>query len=301
MSELLSALLPGVPQIAIIYVQATLLPMRRRWLFVALEAVLSCAALLVRFSAGGTTSFIVHTVISAASMLVLPPLFYRRIIPLAWRLVATAVAVLLMFLGEVACGTLWAAGGNEYSLEAIQSAPLLQSTVIHLFFVAVVLMGGRLFKALFKKQQIERLATRRGQMLLCALPISQALLVWTLLLIMVQVGDVESRGLVLTCALALITLCIASDVLVIRSVNGYWRTLDEDRYAKTLKQRLQEQLDGFEHLNAQIASTAHLRHDMRNHLLVLGALIDRGELTQADAYADNILAELEKTDFGEAV
>lgn len=301
MSELLSALLPGVPQIAIIYIQATLLPMRRRWLFVTLEAALSCAALLVRFSAGGTPSFIVHTVISVAGMLVLPPLFYRRIIPLAWRLVATAVAVLLMFLGEVACGVLWAAGGNEYSLEAIQSAPLLQSTVIHLFFVAIVLMGGRLFKTLFKKQQIERLATRRGQMLLCALPISQALLVWTLLLIMVQVGDVESRGLVLTCALALITLCIASDVLVIRSVNGYWRTLDEDRYAKTLKQRLQEQLDGFERLNAQIASTAHLRHDMRNHLLVLGALIDRDELAQADAYADNILAELEKTDFGEAV
>ena len=301
MSELLSALLPGVPQIAIIYIQATLLPMRRRWLFATLEAVLSCAALLVRFSAGGTTSFIVHTVISAASMLVLPPLFYRRIIPLAWRLVATAVAVLLMFLGEVACGTLWAAGGNEYSLEAIQSAPLLQSTVIHLFFVAVVLMGGRLFKALFKKQQVERLATTRGQMLLCGLPISQALLVWTLLLIMVQVADVESRSLILTCALALITLCIATDVLVIRSVNGYWRTLDEDKYAKKLKQRLQEQLDGFEHLNAQIASTAHLRHDMRNHLLVLGALIDRGELAQADAYADNVLAELEKTDFGEAV
>ena len=301
MSELLSALLPGVPQIAIIYIQATLLPMRRRWLFATLEAVLSCAALLVRFSAGGTTSFIVHTVISAASMLVLPPLFYRRIIPLAWRLVATAVAVLLMFLGEVACGTLWAAGGNEYSLEAIQSAPLLQSTVIHLVFVAVVLMGGRLFKALFKKQQVERLATTRGQMLLCGLPISQALLVWTLLLIMMQVADVESRSLILTCALALITLCIATDVLVIRSVNGYWRTLDEDKYAKKLKQRLQEQLDGFEHLNAQIASTAHLRHDMRNHLLVLGALIDRGELAQADAYADNVLAELEKTDFGEAV
>ena len=301
MSELLSALLPGVPQIAIIYIQATLLPMRRRWLFATLEAVLSCAALLVRFSAGGTTSFIVHTVISAASMLVLPPLFYRRILPRAWRLVATAVAVLLMFLGEVACGTLWAAGGNEYSLEAIQSAPLLQSTVIHLFFVAVVLMGGRLFKALFKKQQVERLATTRGQMLLCGLPISQALLVWTLLLIMMQVADVESRSLILTCALALITLCIATDVLVIRSVNGYWRTLDEDKYAKKLKQRLQEQLDGFEHLNAQIASTAHLRHDMRNHLLVLGALIDRGELAQADAYADNVLAELEKTDFGEAV
>ena len=301
MSELLSALLPGVPQIAIIYVQATLLPMRRRWLFVTLEAVLSCAALLVRFSAGGTPSFIVHTVISAASMLVLPPLFYRRIIPLAWRLVATAVAVLLMFLGEVACGTLWAAGGNEYSLEAIQSAPLLQSTVIHLFFVAIVLMGGQLFKTLFKKQHIERLATTRGQMLLCGLPISQALLIWTLLLIMMQVADVESRGLVLTCALALIALCIATDVLVIRSVNGYWRTLDEDRYAKKLKQRLQEQLDGFENLNAQIASTAHLRHDMRNHLLVLGALIDRGELAQADAYADNVLAELEKTDFGEAV
>ncbi len=300
MSELLSVLLPSVPQVAIIYIQATLLPMRRRWLFVALEAVFSCTALLIRLSAGGTPSLVAHTVISATSMLVLPPLFYRRTIPLAWRLVATAVAVLLMFLGEVACGALWVTSGNEYSLEAIQSAPLMQSTIIHLFFVAVVLMGGRLFKTLFKKQQVERLTTTRGQMLLGGLPISQALLVWTLLLIMMQVGAVGSRGLVLTCALALVTLCIATDVLIIRSVNGYWRTLDEDKYAKKLKQRLQEQLDGFEHLNAQIASTAHLRHDMRNHLLVLGALIDRGELAQADAYTDDVLAELEKTSFDEA-
>ena len=233
-------------------------------------------------------------------MLVLPPLFYRRTIPLAWRLVATAVAVLLMFLGEVACGALWVTSGNEYVLEAIQSAPLMQSIIIHLFFVAVVLMGGRLFKTLFEKQQVERLTTTRGQMLLGGLPISQALLVWTLLLIMMQVGDVDSRSLVLTCALALVTLCIATDVLIIRSVNGYWRTLDEDKYAKKLKQRLQEQLDSFEHLNAKIASTARLRHDMRNHLLVLGALIDRGELAQADAYADDVLAELEKTSFDEA-
>ena len=309
MSELLSALLPIVPQIAIIYIQATLLPMRKRWLFVALEAVLSCAALLIGLSAGGTPSLVAHTVISATGMLVLPPLFYRRTIPLAWRLVATAVAVLLMFyilglvpilLGEVACGALWVTSGNEYFLEAIQSAPLMQSIIIHLFFVAVVLMGGRLFKTLFEKQQVERLTTTRGQMLLGGLPISQALLVWTLLLIMMQVGDVDSRGLVLTCALALVTLCIATDVLIIRSVNGYWRTLDEDKYAKKLKQRLQEQLDSFEHLNAKIASTARLCHDMRNHLLVLGALIDRGELAQADAYADDVLAELEKTSFDEA-
>ena len=266
----------------------------------ALEAVLSCAALLIGLSAGGTPSLVAHTVISATGMLVLPPLFYRRTIPLAWRLVATAVAVLLMFLGEVACGALWVTSGNEYVLEAIQSAPLMQSIIIHLFFVAVVLMGGRLFKTLFEKQQVERLTTTRGQMLLGGLPISQALLVWTLLLIMMQVGDVDSRSLVLTCALALVTLCIATDVLIIRSVNGYWRTLDEDKYAKKLKQRLQEQLDSFEHLNAKIAYTARLRHDMRNHLLVLGALIDRGELAQADAYADDVLAELEKTSFDEA-
>ena len=129
MSELLSALLPIVPQIAIIYIQATLLPMRKRWLFVALEAVLSCAALLIGLSAGGTPSLVAHTVISATGMLVLPPLFYRRTIPLAWRLVATAVAVLLMFLGEVACGALWVTSGNEYFLEAIQSAPLMLSLI----------------------------------------------------------------------------------------------------------------------------------------------------------------------------
>ena len=99
--------------------------------------------------------------------------------------------------------------------------------------------------------------------------------------------------------LVLIALCIVSDALLIRSVSGYWRTLDERKYAEKLEQRMQEQLDGFTRLNAQIASTAHLRHDMRNHLLVLSVFVDQGEFEQASAYADGVLAELEKVDHGE--
>ena len=301
MSELLSALLPAVPQAAMIYVQATLLPMRKRWLFVTLEALLSCAALLVRLTTTGIVTDSVHFGISLIAMFVLPPLFYRRIVPLPWRLVATAVAVLLMFLGEMACGALWVASGHEYSQSAMQSAPLLMSVVIHLFFVAVILIGGHLFRALFRKQRVERNVSSAGGMLLCGLPVSQALLVWVLLFIMMHVSDAGDRGPILTAALILIALCIVSDALLIRSVNGYWRTLDERRYAKKLEQRMQEQLDGFTRLNAQIASTAHLRHDMRNHLMVLGVFVDQGKFEQANAYADNLLAELEKADQSEAV
>lgn len=275
--------------------------MRKRWLFVTIEALLSCAVLLMRLTTTGIVTDSVHFGISLIAMFVLPPLFYRRIVPLPWRLVATAVAVLLMFLGEMACGALWVASGHEYSLSAIQSAPLLMSVVIHLFFVAVILIGGRLFRALFKKQRVERFASSTGGMLLCGLPVSQALLVWVLLYIMMYMSDAGDRGPILTAALVLIALCIVSDALLIRSVSGYWRTLDERRYAKKLEQRMQEQLDGFTRLNAQIASTAHLRHDMRNHLLVLCVLVDQGEFDQADAYADDLLAELEKADYNEAV
>ena len=227
-------------------------------------------------------------------MFVLPPLFYRRVAPLPWRLVATAVAVLLMFLGEMACGALWVTSGREYSPSAIQSAPLLMSVVIHLFFVAVILIGGHLFRALFRKQRVERLASSAGGVLLCGLPVSQALLLWVLLFIMMHVSDAGDRGPILTAALVIIALCIVSDVLLIRSVSGYWRTLDERKYAEKLEQRMQEQLDGFTRLNAQIASTAHLRHDMRNHLLVLSVFVDQGEFDQASAYVDGVLAELEK-------
>ena len=275
--------------------------MRKRWLFVTLEALLSCAALLVRLTTTGIVSESVHFGISLIAMFVLPPLFYRRIVPLPWRLVATAVAVLLMFLGEMACGALWVASGHEYSQSAIQSAPLLMSVVIHLFFVAVILIGGHLFRALFRKQRVVRNVSSAGGMLLCGLPVSQALLVWVLLFIMMHVSDVNDRGPILTAALILIALCIVSDALLIRSVNGYWRTVDERGYAKKLEQRMQEQLDGFTRLNAQIASTAHLRHDMRNHLLVLSVFVDQGEFEQADAYADGLLAELEKADHSEAV
>lgn len=275
--------------------------MRKRWLFVTIEALLSCAALLVRLTTTGIVTDSVHFGISLIAMFVLPPLFYRRVVPLPWRLVATAVAVLLMFLGEMACGALWVASGHEYSQSAMQSAPLLMSVVIHLFFVAVILIGGHLFRALFRKQRVERNVSSAGGMLLCGLPVSQALLVWVLLFIMMHVSDVNDRGPILTAALILIALCIVSDALLIRSVNGYWRTVDERGYAKKLEQRMQEQLDGFTRLNAQIASTAHLRHDMRNHLLVLSVFVDQGEFEQADAYADGLLAELEKADHSEAV
>lgn len=275
--------------------------MRKRWLFVTIEALLSCAVLLMRLTTTGIVTDSVHFGISLIAMFVLPPLFYRRVVPLPWRLVATAVAVLLMFLGEMACGALWVASGHEYSQSAIQSAPLLMSVIIHLFFVAVILIGGHLFRALFRKQRVERLASSTGGVLLCGLPVSQALLVWVLLFIMMHVSDAGDRGPILTAALVLIALCIVSDALLIRSVSGYWRTLDERRYAKKLEQRMQEQLDGFTLLNAQIASTAHLRHDMRNHLLVLGVFVDQGEFEQADAYADGLLAELEKADHSEAV
>ena len=275
--------------------------MRKRWLFVALEALLSCAALIIRLATTDIVTDIAHFGVSLIAMFVLPPLFYRRIVPLSWRLVATAVAVLLMFLGEMACGALWVASGHEYSQSAMQSAPLLMSVVIHLFFVAVILIGGHLFRALFRKQRVERNVSSAGGMLLCGLPVSQALLVWVLLFIMMHVSDTGDRGPILTAALILIALCIVSDALLIRSVSGYWRTLDERKYAEKLEQRMQEQLDGFTRLNAQIASTARLRHDMRNHLLVLGVFVDQGEFEQASAYADGVLAELEKADHGEAV
>lgn len=275
--------------------------MRKRWLFVTIEALLSCTALLVRLTTTGIATDSAHFFISLIAMFVLPPLFYRRIVPLPWRLVATAVAVLLMFLGEMACGALWVASGHEYSQSAIQSAPLLMSVVIHLFFVAVILIGGHLFRALFRKQRVERNVSSAGGMLLCGLPVSQALLVWVLLFIMMHVSDAGNRGPILIAALILIALCIVSDALLIRSVSGYWRTLDERRYAEKLEQRMQEQLDGFTRLNAQIASTARLRHDMRNHLLVLSVFVDQGEFEQASAYADGVLAELEKADHSEAV
>ena len=273
--------------------------MRKRWLFVTIEVLLSCAVLLMRLTTTGIVTDSVHFFISLIAMFVLPPLFYRRVVPLPWRLVATAVAVLLMFLGEMACGALWVASGREYSQSALQSAPLLMSVIIHLFFVAVILIGGHLFRALFRKQRVERLASSTGGVLLCGLPVSQALLVWVLLFIMMHVSDTGDRGPILTAALVLIALCIVSDALLIRSVSGYWRTLDERKYAEKLEQRMQEQLDGFTRLNAQIAFTARLRHDMRNHLLVLSVFVDQGEFEQASAYADGVLAELEKANHSE--
>lgn len=292
MDSLTFALLSAIPQAAIIYTQATILPMRRTWLFALAEVLLCVVALLLKL-AEPAVGLWARDLVAIAAMVAAPLASYRRETPLAYRIMACGVAILLMMLGEMACGAIWVAWGGQYSPDGIQAAHPMLSIAIHLFFAAMVLVPGRMFRSLLSNWEHGALSPS-GSVLFCAMPLSQVAFIWVLLMMLAQGGPVSGNDPMLFAAAGLIAFCVASDALLISAVRRYKRSLMEQARAEALDRRLREQLAEQAQLDEQIAGTARLRHDMRNHLLVLTQLVERGELDRAGSYVDETLAELGK-------
>lgn len=292
MDSLAFSLLGVIPQAAIIYTQATVLPMRRTGLFVTAEALLCVVALVLKLGEPAIGLW-ARNLVAFAAMVAAPLVSYRREVPLAYRIMACGVAILLMMLGEMASGAIWVARGGQYSDEGISAGQPMLLIAIHLFFAAVVLVPGRMFRSLLSNWEHDSLSPG-GSVLFCAMPLSQVALIWVLLMMLAQGGPVIGNDPTLFAAAGLIVFCCASDALLISAVRRYRRSLKEQARAEALDRRLHEQLDELTVLDGQIEGTARLRHDMRNHLLVLTQLVERGELEQACAYADETLVELSR-------
>ena len=292
MDQITFELLGALPQAAIIYVQATLLPMRRRGTFALCEALLSLCVLVLKHAPAEMAGILAGAV-ALLAMLVVPTLFYSREVPLAYRLVASAMGMLLTWLGEMASGSVWVACGGTYSPTLYVSLGAAPAVAIHLFFAVVVLIGGRLLREVLSRRGAARLS-KSGEALLCAMPITQALFAWVMVVMIIQASPVDERGPVLLASAALAVFCVAADALLINAAHRYQRTLTERERSKTLEAQMQGQLDEYGELDTQVQCTARLRHDMRNHLLVLQQLVGQGDARQAQAYAGEVLAELRK-------
>lgn len=290
MDQITFELLGALPQAAIIYVQATLLPMRHRGAFVACETLLTlCAFALRHIPMEAATG--ISGVMALLAMLIAPALFYSREVPLAYRLVASALGLLLAWLGEMASGSVWVACGGTYSTASGAFLGVAPSIAIHLFFVAVVLIGAWPLREILGRWDTARLS-KSGSVLLCAMPVSQALFAWVMVILIIQASPDDERGPVLLASAVLAVFCVVSDALLLNAAHRYQRTLAERARSCALEARMQGQLDEYEELSSQVQSTARLRHDMRNHLLVLQQLVRDGNARQAQEYAAEVLAEL---------
>ena len=87
-------------------------------------------------------------------------------------------------------------------------------------------------------------------------------------------------------------LCLAVDVLLFVQIGRSVAQAQEEVRAAVLEERVGDYLGRSERVQALLGETAHLRHDLRNHRMVVEALCERGEYERAEAYLDEFAARL---------
>lgn len=97
-----------------------------------------------------------------------------------------------------------------------------------------------------------------------------------------------------------VMLFIGVDALYLFLLDRYNRSLAEARRAEILQQELDHYLKSYEEIEREVTETAHLRHDMRNQLNVILALVDQGNVTQARRYLGSLIGRVAGFEGGEA-
>lgn len=95
--------------------------------------------------------------------------------------------------------------------------------------------------------------------------------------------------------LIVVLFCAAADVLLFRTIRIHSRRAVDAARAEWLEQLLDQQQDYYEHILAEQADAAKIRHDIRNQLQTAYSLVESGDREAARAQLDEIRAVVEPT------
>lgn len=98
----------------------------------------------------------------------------------------------------------------------------------------------------------------------------------------------------------IVMLFVGVDALYFFLLDRYNRSLAEAHRAEVLRQELDRYLKSYEAIERELAETAHLRHDMRNQLNIILALVDQGDVVQARRYLGSLIGRVAGFEEGEA-
>ena len=291
-------LLGNIPNAALIYAQTRLLPMKHKWWFALIEAVLAVSGMVFKRTIG-TPGSPVSLIIILLNIFVVPPLFYDRKIPLARRLVACAVALGLLWFGEMACGLILVACGLQYGVDDNVAEAIPLYLFVELLFAAIILIGHKPLRGLLARwnktygtSPMSESDAKR-ELIFSAVPIFQVFFMWGMLLLLMDASDKEGQLPLLLVSVALLLLCLVVDASLIVVARRWKRTLERQAEAEALSHQLDEELRMYSDLKRQLEKTAHARHDMNNHLQVLAILAKQGEPDRAVEYGKQVLAKLD--------
>ena len=129
------------------------------------------------------------------------------------------------------------------------------------------------------------------------LPVSHA----AFFLLLAEIGFIYLPGNSdYSASLTLLTAaCLAVDALMVVTMDRYRMGQLERQRAEALEGQLNACLSGYAGLAAQVEEASHLRHDLRNHLQVAGALVERGDLERAGAYIADVAQTVRGVGSGE--
>lgn len=250
------------------------LPSRRPVLFVALRTFVTLSIALLR------ASFPWIRVLDFVSIVLL--VLWLGNGTLRVRLLGVALGFMPMILGEALGTALWIAvtGLQSGTYEGAILRPGVMFAVKIAFIVEELVCAyilGRLLSRALEGEGARRVVAR-----FLMLPMVQSVLLVLLLNMQLyeQGSDqIFSWGIFLSAVLFLLT-----DLLVLRYLEAARSTVLSEARAEVRQRQLEEYLARYEEVARATADVARLRHDARNHLQVVSALVDRGAWEEAQGY-----------------
>lgn len=276
MLPVLITLVGGVNTFVMCWNMAMALPMRGRAAYLVASGAVMAFDIVT-----GEVYPAVARIYFLLCMFILPPILMRG--PVARRLVAAALCIGVAIAGEGTGVLFLTLTGKPLDAAAVIAEDPVSFLVLRLLSFAVLVACGRLVRAFMARwthgERINVVLPRFATTALCC-----AMLASVMYSLFVAEGISSIHPLAragLTCMIALPLILVVLLVQVERARHT--------AIARAQTCVAQEQLDAclaaYDHVMCATVRTAQLRHDARNHLQAIDALMAEGDLERAAAYA----------------
>ena len=265
-------------QLILGYATTHLLPMRHARLYWAVMLVICVGLLPIRGLIPAPLR-----ILCSVTTFALPAFLYEG--PIGRRLLATASVVVCMMAVEVASDALWMVlTGTPIGDYDAARANMPEFLFMHLMcWVALIAVFSAL-KALFGK--LNSSGSGEGMLAYAGFPTVQSIF----LMLMATIGlyPLREQHSWFTWAAVMSALCLAINLLLFFSMQRYQAKRLEDQRREALERQLDEYLSESGRVVREIASVSQLRHDLRNQVQVISALVERGDVDHARELVDDL-------------
>lgn len=214
--------------------------------------------------------------------------------PVRFRVLAMALVYTAAIAGEAVCSVVSVAllGGFDFST-AFQLAHPVEFLFIRLLDTALIIAGSYA-SALLSRRVVHGGESRRAALMILFMPLLQVVLLMGALYLQLNVTGIHAALSAGIAAAAL--LFFAADVLLVVTIERIGQASAERERARAMERQLDGYLEQYAALARRSAAIARLRHDARNNVQVISALLDRGAYGEASAYAGECERTLAKPD-----